>query len=162
MKNVFLFYLLFVVSNVIFAQSVTTIEDINVVVNNEEYKRESFWTQKITDASDFYILRNMPIFEHILGYDSVICSHPLTSESPAIFRVNVSGKSTLSFDVHSHPIGNCKLEIWAGKQRLFEKNIDTKRWKEITINIPYGTQEIELLHYATGWNFEFLYYHFNK
>jgi len=130
------------------------IDDIELIANYHD-QSESLWSQGI-QGTGFHIIRKIPIFNQIFGKGPVVCSHPVDSKSPAIFLIHSRGNAFNLF-IHGHPMGDSRIEIWAGDKQLLAEKINQNSWRKIAVPDHTGTEKAKFLHFATGWSFEFLY-----
>jgi hypothetical protein len=124
-------------------------------------EKEGFWSQNISEAIGFQIRQGVPFFNKLFDRGPVLCSHPASPDSPALYEIATTGP-VFRFLVRAHPFGDSKLEVWSGDTFLFGDVVDQRNsWREIAVDIPSGVTKIEMRHIATGWHYEFLYLYFD-
>ncbi len=103
-------------------------------------------------------VQNKAILDQYYERGPVLISAPLDkNRQPRTWNVQVKG-SVLKLSVRPHNNGDSGLKILANGKVIFEREFIEHVWHDLKIALPEDVKEIEILHYATGWYWEFLFF----
>lgn len=113
----------------------------------------------LASVMDLRVIDNKWLFARGMGCTGLLGTHPLNQRQASRYDINTVDDQ-LRFVGLPHGAGEgSRVEFWVdGVQIHSTEIVPAPRWSDQTIDLPTGTRTVTMLHYATGWKMEHIYW----